>query len=213
MRAQFPQLTLTLLTGLCACSSRDLSLSDVADTAANTTASGYTVTSSGSPYTTLSPAVWVSVDGLLEVSDGQIDTATSTLSLEYFDSEMNVQCSEIRTISSAASGPAPDSDTSIFGWWFLELSTATCTSDLAEQLWFGLGAWDPLMAPAADADGLTGENLYGLYVQDNPLSPLVVFGVAGSAAQFAGNESPITEGTLPDNTYQMRSLYLLPTTP
>lgn len=213
MRASFPQLTLTLLVGLCACSDTQMFGSNVADTAASTNFTGTTTTATGSPYATLAPAIWVSVDGLFEVSGGDIDTATSTLSLEYFDSELNVQCSEVRAIASAETSPVPNSDTSIFGWWYLELSAASCTSDFAEQLWLGLGAWDPLMAPAADADGLTGEDLYGLYVQDNPLSPLLVFGVAGSAAQFAGNEPPITEGTLPENTYQLRSLYLLPTTP
>lgn len=210
----FAILTLTALTGFaCSAESSMGSAEDAMDTAATY---GTLTTNSGQTGTTTTPAPmasWVSIDGLLEVTGGEVNTDTSTLSLDFFDSELNSLCSEVRTVASATSDVSPTTEPSLFGWWYLDLAPSSCTSDFPDLLRLGLGPWDPLLAAAADAEGLNGDDLYGLYVQDNPLSALVVFGVAGSAAQFAGYEPPITDGDLPDSTYQLRSLYLLPIGP
>jgi hypothetical protein len=67
-----------------------------------------------------------------------------------------------------------------------------------------------------DVNGLDTDasTLYGLYIQYGAEdAPIWVFGVAGTAENFSGIDEPAAAAPLPDGSYDIETLYLLPWAP
>ena len=147
------------------------------------------------------------------LADGEVEPDLSTVDLSFVSETQTTLCSETLQVVTGTAEVLNDATVPVYGWWSIITDPSTCGTDLPLGLKIGIGAWDPQLEPAAIAANLYGGSLYGLYTQADPTDPVFVYGAAGTSAQFSGNEPPVSYGPLPDGTYQLRSLYLLPLTP
>lgn len=128
-----------------------------------------------------------------------------------------VESGTVPLITAAVAADAP-ADVPAYGWWELTLAegAAPCSTPLpTNDLRLGIGAMDTRLYPGLDAQGATdpaayAATLYGAYVEASADAPVWVFGVAGTDDQFAGVASDVTVAPLPDGSYAIRSLFLLP---
>jgi hypothetical protein len=104
-------------------------------------------------------------------------------------------------------------------WWQIELSEPIDTCEWAldfgtapTRYALGIGQIDSKLYPAMQANGYDPEavSLNALYVQLDGSDTVYVFGVAGTDAQFAGTEVASDVAPLPDGTYNLDTLHLLP---
>jgi hypothetical protein len=165
------------------------------------------------------PATYISVDGTLTITDGAVDTAASSLILGLW-SDAEPLCptdsDDARgafAVDAATPAEAPV-DVPLFGWWSLTLSPAdpACSGAAPTELTLGIGAMDSRLESALAQQGYSADvadEIYGLYAA-NGTDDAFVFGVAGTPGNFAGTDAPVTSGPLPDGTYAITTLYLLP---
>lgn len=92
-------------------------------------------------------------------------------------------------------------------WWDV-VGPTDLGCHLPTTLRLGIGPYDALLDPFVDAAGIAGTP-YGLYTAAVDTELLWVFGVAGTLANFNG-EVPLEDPPLPDGTYRIESLVLLP---
>ncbi len=203
--------SLAIASALClvGCSLAELS-QDGAPSNYTTVGSGTatTATDTGFTYTANSPEFY-SFEGSLEVVNGDIDLALSALEVGYRNEAGEPLCSGIREVLTAVQAVPSDPDLPLYAWWDLELGVSPCGDHGQDSFSIGIGAWDPQLDAAASAQYLVGADLYSLYIQPNAVDTFV-FGVSGTSEQFLGTTPPATAAPLPDGTYQLRTLYLLP---
>ena len=173
-------------------------------------------------------ATWWSLSGSLTITDGVVGKSDAALTLAFSgeaDGNTVSVCDATPTLLAVTPSEPTDPDVEFAQWWTVELTVPNplgCVpSSFAEEsagpLSFGLGVGpvDPLLGPALDAAGYPWDPwsgaLHGLYLQTSPNDPLYVFGVTGTASQLSSTSpTPVEEGALPDGTYQLQSLYLIP---
>src|SRR5690606_13267448 len=165
----------------------------------------------------------------LHLVSGAPVVAESELWIEYRDSTNTAYDPDLETdAGSAALLPcetrlrvlsftelAPPTDDVSMAWWSVtldEFGEASCMWAPPQGLHLGVGVLDASLAPALDLAGLGGpdEPLYGLYAQFGTTSPVWVFGVIGTSAQYAGTAVPPDSPPLPDGDYALTTLHLLP---
>jgi len=112
-------------------------------------------------------------------------------------------------------------DPLLFHWWQLVLDgvpEGNCGAQLQRFLpdggELGIGALHPDVAAVlepAGYDGLSGY-LYGAYLRPAQARDDVIwaFGVAGTEASYLAEELPVSQAPLPNGTYRIEPIYLLP---
>jgi hypothetical protein len=97
--------------------------------------------------------------------------------------------------------------------WDVVLSLSTmgeCTVVGPSRFVLGLGPLDQALVPAMVRAGIDPDStsLYGLYLQAE--GETVIFGVAGTDALFDGDGVAVPAPPLPDGSYRLHGLHLLP---
>ena len=181
----------------------------------------------------LGPDYW-GIAGDLVVVDGRLDLGASSVTATFYDDRgapwrndalEGPACS--LGIVESVDGPELDNEeASLTAWWHLALDvdaegpcpwpipTPEAAGDSeAPQVILGLGELDPRLATSMAAAELDpGLPLYGLYAL-HPAADgdrVLVFGVAGTQAQFDGTETTVDEPPPADGSYALRTLLLLP---
>ncbi len=149
--------------------------------------------------------VWLDLDGDLVMASGVPDPLASAFRLTGRDPGLVTVCSAVGPPTAFTPvEPAPDG---LVAWWDVGMTTEPgCALPAAFRL--GIGPYDLLLDPAVAAAGVSG-TLYGMYTRA-PDDGLWIFGVAGTAENFAGTAAPVTAPPLPDATYRLEGLVLLP---
>ena len=219
MRPKSPMLVACLLPVLlAACSSSKLERSDIADSGA---VADYTSTyvDTSTPSSQTAGATHYAIQGTLQTADDDVDLASSVLTFEFNNpqSELDVtgpMCASNHTLLEALP-QAQDPESNLVAWWQLTLDQSEDCPDYVspETFKLGIGPYDPLLDPAAASAGIDGQNVYGLYLQLDEDTPLLVFGVSGTSDNFSGLVAPSAEAPLPDGLYSLHTLYLLPLEP
>lgn len=110
-------------------------------------------------------------------------------------------------------------DESIFHWWQIELQHQDGDCSGSQLHWFpetieiGVGALHPDIAALLEPAGYEQIEgyLYGAYLrQGEQQGEVWAWGIAGTPASFDGEAEPVSAAPLPNGTYQMLPLYLLP---
>lgn len=234
MRRNLPLLLVALLGSATACS-RDAGspdyANDVADTDVDTD-----VDSDADPDSDFDgPSFW-RLDGSLALVENEVDLGATTLEVTFTTADGSPWSPDTAEptpcrfdVVTATDGPAePVIGEPLLTWWQLDLvdtsdpdtpcpwplpvpDSALDTTDV--PLVLGLGPFDSRLSPALQAAGLsTGLDLYTLYLLHPTATDDVVyvFGVAGTAAQFAGEQTTVDTVPIPDGAYELRTLVLLP---
>ena len=170
----------------------------------------------GTDTATSSQAAFFSVDGTLAVLNGDVEAANSHITIGLWNANAEPLCASTSTSTTLVSNvlggttlPTDDPTLPLWSLWTLSLQLDLC--DMAPSTFdLGIGAYDPLLNPAVDSLGLSGENLYGLYLSMPNDDTTYVFGLAGTSDQFSGAVPPVTEGPLPDGAYVLDGLHLIP---
>jgi hypothetical protein len=108
-------------------------------------------------------------------------------------------------------------DPLLFHWWQATLAepTTDCSTHLLtwipSSIQLGIGALHPDVAALLEPAGLheIEPYLYGAYLQASSQT-IWTYGVSATAAGFAGEQLPVAEAPVPDGTYSMVPIYLLP---
>ena len=165
-------------------------------------------------------AAYWSLDGELVIVGGQPALESSTFELEAFATDATTVCTLAAKLVLAAETAAPEGDPGLVGWWSVAFADASedgedgsCASVLPTELSMGFGPLDErlnsaLVAAQWDLATVSGFGLYAQYPSSDPT--LYVFGLAGTAPQLAGDEAAPADAPVPDGTYALHSLYLLP---
>ncbi len=161
-----------------------------------------TPTDSGAADT--EPPAWLRVEATLAIAAGTPDPLASALALVGLDVEELEVCALNTPLAFAVVDPAPPG---LLAWWDVSL-TNDPSCPLPNPVRLGIGSYDPVLDPAAAAAGLGG-TLYGLYTA-SPAAELWIFGVAGTPENFDGVTAPVTVPPLPDGSWRLESLVLLP---
>ncbi len=146
------------------------------------------------------------------VGDAQV---TSSLLDELADSADSI-CSMTQAVASITEEKSPDE--MIFHWWDLTLAggEGTCNAaqadHLPQQLHLGLGQLHADIAALLEPTGYEGmdEHLYGAYVQLLGEEDIWAFGIAATGAGFDADQEAVDEAPIPNGTYQVVPVYLLP---
>ncbi len=138
------------------------------------------------------------LSGSLTLLEGLLDPTLSTLTMTV-DGEEPLCPLDVTTSEAQEPSPGPE----VYSAWSLSVSEP-CPL-LPEGLVLGLGDYDPRLAAPLGGPPPDG-TAYGVYVHYGPPSaPLLVFGVSSIAPEGA-----VTEPPLPDGTYPITPVYLLP---
>ena len=179
--------------------------------------------SGGGP--TLVPSWWT-VGGQLALVDGDVDTDTTpSLKLTYWAEEEEglgdpIACPTDLEIQQVATlTETPDESIPLQGWWQIELvppEAPPCNWSLGDgapmSFHLGIGTLDPQLHPAMQANDLDPSelSLHAAYIQLEDGDTVYVYGVAGTDEQFEGTADASSESPLPDGTYRVEALHLLP---
>jgi len=173
-----------------------------------------------------SPA-WFKLDGTLVIAEGEAVPGSSTLQVQFIaDAEDTGQdtgttgvsrsCTTTPALESLTEAVPSDTSLQLLGWWLVTLDQtedATCPWDLPQNLHLGVGALDTDLYPAMDVNGFdtSASTLYGLYTQYGAAdAPIWIFGVAGTLENYTGTAEPADAAPLPDGSYDLETLHLLP---
>lgn len=150
--------------------------------------------------------VWWALDGTWALNQGQAAQGEARFTVELRKADLTSLCATERAAASltvVAPAPAP-----LWAAWDVTLADgAGCEHEVPQRFVVGIGPYDAQLDPAVAKNELDAAALFGLYLQPED-GPLVVFGVAGTDAQFEG--TPAEAPPLPDGTYTLDGLHLLP---
>jgi len=109
-------------------------------------------------------------------------------------------------------------DASIYHWWQAALSEPVTDCSAHRLTWIpadielGIGALHPdiaaLLEPAGHAD--IEPYLYGAYVRSGQEDTIWTYGISATAAGWDSEQLPVSEGPVPNGTYSLVPIYLLP---
>jgi len=109
-------------------------------------------------------------------------------------------------------------DANIYHWWQATLGDPVTDCSTHRLTWIpadiqlGIGALHPdiaaLLEPAGHAD--VESYLYGAYVRSGQDDTIWTYGISATAAGWDGEQLPVGEGPVPNGTYSLVPIYLLP---
>lgn len=172
----------------------------------------------------ISPKFW-SISGVWTLRDGLVSSRDSNLSISYWFNDVDFCEYEVTEID-AANEFANRPDDALLTWWnitFLypdqkqECDWSITGADSGDsgyaELNIGFGPYDERLSGALGASGIDPQNssTFGLYLSE-PKSPdnLLIFGVVGTDAQYTGPGEFNPDDPIPDGSYLLTALYLLP---
>lgn len=175
--------------------------------------------------------IYWSLKGNLEIAEGELLLDASWLTLSAHDqtgaTADDDEVCELR-IQGATDGPArDDSEAMLVAWWSIELvdddAETPCPWALPQPdalidgpsgaFVLGIGDLSPALYGPMAAAGLGSDlPVYGLrtLLPSSRGDREVSFGVTGTSANFAGVGGRVLEPPLPDGSYQVQTLVLLP---
>jgi hypothetical protein len=135
------------------------------------------------------------------------------LRADLYSPEVELVCSQRLPVLSITPEPAPDGEP-LVAWWVVELGEGVpdlpCPEWPARSWRLGLGPYDVRLDPAMAARDMLGYDVYGLYVQEDPLEPVYVVGIAGTPEMLEGKPDLTVESPpLADGAYRGLSLVAL----
>lgn len=160
---------------------------------------------------------WFAVGGTLVLTGDAADAEASELDVQLHLTPGDAEQGEAQepicaspTVEAIEAAEPPEA--AVLAWWTVALAPDSACAWSVGTLELGIGRLDPQLHPAMAAAGLEteGSTLYGLYARHGETSPVWVFGVAGTEANLDGSSAPVSEPPLPDGTYTLRTLHLLP---
>ncbi len=199
------------------CASYDASLAADTGSASDVTETADTDTDTKTVTTTVFPTHYA-ISGSLVVESEEINAGASLLHIEYTNPDpeleqgINPLCATDHNLVEALIEP-PDFEQELYGWWQVTVEDGLdCQQYLGPETFnLGFGLYDPRLDPAAAEAGVVGTDVYSLFVHfGGAEDSLLVFGLAGTNDNFDGITEPVTAGPMPDDTYQLQTLYLLP---
>lgn len=109
-------------------------------------------------------------------------------------------------------------DSLLHHWWTWTWDTLeedTCAEqgiELTTTVDLGIGTLHAEIRSLLDRSGYSGleSSLYGAYASLGTIDTIWVYGVAGTEANFAGQETTTSEAPIPDGTYHLVPLYAFP---
>jgi hypothetical protein len=157
-------------------------------------------------------ALYFSIDGTILIEDSLLVLEETELSIGFWTAKPELLCEQslIASVATAYEDLPPEQ---FFSGWTLEYDPSQLcknTSDIPIGL--GIGVMSDALNPVLDFESLDGSHLYGLYYIETTKTQTstFVFGVAGTNQHYEGGESPVLAGPLPDGTYTLLGLHLLP---
>jgi hypothetical protein len=170
---------------------------------------------------------WWSIDGVLQLQEGAIVAEESELRVRTWTAQGGASpslCDGSPTlVSLTAPGETapPDLEPPPLAWWRLGFTANEgCLPEHVPEMdgvasfELGLAPFDPRLEPAASATGVALDtdtpNAYALLVREHAESPVWVFGLAQTEGQRANLEPAPQEGPVPDGSYALDTLHLLP---
>lgn len=159
-----------------------------------------------------------SLDASLTITSGAIEPASVTVDVAFWTTATGTPtalCARAPLVVDATEAPIVD-DVPLWGWWELSLQADDadgCSWEIPTPIRFGIGELDARLYPAMEAHDFdtTTTAPYGAYVAyGDEAAPVFVYGVAGTAPVLDGDEAAATTGPLPDGSYRLVGLHLLP---
>ena len=170
------------------------------------------------------PVYW-SLSGSLSIENGEVMVAESSLDLTFWNSE-DTQCTYAVTLNNAIQAFNLRPDPNLYGWWGLEFSypgsQIDCPwtlkgiqgdTDAISTLYLGIGPFDSRLEGALSASGVDPNNssTHALFLKaPQDTESLLVFGVAGTEAQYTQPDGFEASNPLQSETYRLTALYLFP---
>lgn len=154
---------------------------------------------------------WLELRGELTVADGSPTggTLTAVVHARHLRTgELSPGCTTVTPLAPPSPVEIPEGS-ELYGFWNVTIRTTGCPG-MPGSLDLGIGPLPPSLYPAAERRGVSTHQTRGLYARESPESPLVVFGLAGTASQRAGTGSPASLTPLPDGDHLLDGIYLLP---
>lgn len=158
-----------------------------------------------------------SLDAVLSVVESLPVAEGASLSLSIWGTGGAVgepMCSTTLAVDAAESVVPPVTD--IWAWWKLTVGASDGACDGLAVTWptelhLGVGTLANDIAAVLGSSGYEGlgTHLLGAYVALAPEGTPWIYGVAGTASQYSGDETPVA-GAVPDGTWMLRGIYLLP---
>lgn len=166
-----------------------------------------------------SPPTWYTVGATASLSGGLVTAVAVTYTLWPETPADGALCQSPRAALSAVDAPSPDP--AIYHWWLVTLAADDGACEGAEGLpttvLLGLGELHPDIVAGLkdDAAQSASGSLYGAYVatdgvgEDGQAESIYVYGYAGTAADLAGETTPVTAPPAPDGDYTLTPVYVL----
>jgi hypothetical protein len=209
---------------LCSASSGcmgDMAINELSDTGASDDTGGSPLDSDGdtADWDQADPAWWslaatVLVEDALPVQ-GDTSSLVSLIDESADTGSPICQASFVEPPITTLDSP----DASIFHWWEISLSdpsSSDCSSHLLtrvpDSVELGVGALHPDIAALLEPAGYDeiASYLYGAYLRVPGTDTIWTYGVAATTAGFDAEQLPVDEGPLPNGTYSVVPIYLLP---
>jgi hypothetical protein len=169
----------------------------------------------------MTPGYWA-LEAEVSIEEGAPVPGDSSVTLRLLDAELasdGLICTVTWPTPTFEILAAPDA--MIFHWWSVapqEIFGGNCTAAqrrfLPEQVLLGIGELFPDVAAVLDSTGY-GEvsgSLYGAYVQPSTEADAATwaFGIAATDSGYAGETSPVSAAPVPNGTYRVEPIFLLP---
>lgn len=164
---------------------------------------------STAPPADVEPPVWVALDGVLDIVQGE-PTTESSLTWSAYDDDAAQTCTAALPVVAAAIDLAPADADGALAWWTIQTDPAPdCVEGVPATVGVGFGPWSAELAPAADHAGLDVTDQFSLLL-DAGAQGVWLIGAAGSVPTTVTATTTRTESPVPDGTWSLRGLVLLP---
>lgn len=159
--------------------------------------------------------VWLSLQATLPILKGELTMEKTSLSWAVLDKSESAICVASSTPEQARAQRRPVEG--IYIAWNFTLSPydSDCgriKNQLPLAYGLGIGELHPDLAATLGAAGYEGlqTSVYGVYLSpESDWKTIWAFGIAGTADDFKGGQTTVSEPPLPDGDYTVESIYLM----
>lgn len=161
---------------------------------------------------------WWALSATILVEDSLPVQGDTTLVVTLIDDGADISSPICQARYEGVELPAQDlPDPLLYHWWLATLAdpVTDCSAHLLTwiptSILLGIGTLHPDVAALLEPAGYdqVESYLYGAYLQADSQA-IWTYGVTATAAGFAGEQLPVAEAPVPDGTYSIVPIYLLP---